>query len=179
MNKLTQTLLIGAAFCALMAAPVMAQPTHPAMRITALHAGRTVNKTQLHDPYHCKISCDYYLSVYSTKPANALPKSDLFGTYYKWNSVNASGYFTLCSNPKQKLKAPKKSKYARIYADTETYSLGCSCGPTVFHGDAWTNKTGVAGDVDAFVSFLIGKFKGPGGGTYKGSINLYVDVGIQ
>jgi hypothetical protein len=177
-NRLTQTLLTGAALCGLMVAPAIAQPTHPAMRFTALHAGRQVNKTNLHAPYHCKYSCDYYISVYTSKAADAPPKSDLYLTYYKWNSA-PDGYFTLCSNPKQKLNVPKKSIYAKIDADTETYSLGCPSGPTVFHGDAWTNKTGVPGNIDTFKSFLIGKFKGPGGEKYKGSINLDVEVTIE
>ena len=46
MNKLTQTLLAGAALSAWMSAPALAQPKHPAMHVTAMYAGHAVDKTK-------------------------------------------------------------------------------------------------------------------------------------
>ncbi len=172
MNKLTRTLLSGVALSALTASPGMAQQQHRALRVTALHAGHTVNKTERPCPPHVQ-HCDYTTGVYSYQPANAPPKTHLIYTYYKWNS---SG--TLCSTPKEKIKAPKKSIYAKIGTATETYSLGCPSGPTTFYGDTWSNKTGVAGETDTFQSKLIGIFK-ISGNRYKGVMDLNVDVFIQ
>jgi hypothetical protein len=101
---------------------------------------------------------------------------DIFGTYYKWNSA-PNGVYTLCSNPKQKVKTPKKTVYGSTKADTESYSFGCPSGLTVFHGDAWTNKTGVAGNTDTWHSALKGSFQGPSA-KYKGTINFNVSVNI-
>jgi hypothetical protein len=75
------------------------------------------------------------------------------------------------------VKTPKRTVYGGTVADTETYSFGCPSAPTVFYGDAWTNKTGVPGNVDTFDSYLIGKFKGPSA-KYKGVIHFSVEVTI-
>jgi hypothetical protein len=174
MNKLTQTLLTGSALCALMAAPAMAEPKHPAMHVMALHAGHAVNKTKFHIP--AKQHLTYTYGVYSSASASSVDQ-DLYGTYYRWQNF-PNGYLTFtCTPPKQRLKVPKKSIYATIAADTKTYSFGCPS-PTVFYGDAWTNKTGVPGDVDTFRSTLIGKaLQGPQY-RYKGTLNLDVQVSI-
>jgi len=122
----------------------------------------------------CHRDCSTYsVGVYSYQPASAPPKTHLIYTYYKWNSS-----FTLCSSPKQKVRAPKKSIYARIGTATETYSLGCPSGPTTFYGDTWSNKTGVAGETDTFQSKLIGHFKNSSN-KYKGELVLDVSVIIQ
>lgn len=160
------------AISALAVAPAGAQPKYPAMHVTARYAGHAVNKTKLHSPCSAP-HCDYTFSVYSYQPASAPKKTHLIYTYYKWNS---SG--TLCSNPREKIKAPKKSIYAKIGTATETYSLGCSSGPTVFYGDTWSNKTGVAGNTDYFVSTLTGKFQN-NGIKYKGVLPLNVYVFIE
>jgi hypothetical protein len=173
MNKLTQTLLTGSALCALMAAPAMAQPTHPAMHVMALHAGHVVNKTKLPRPWDCgRHTCYYSYGIYTSQPADA-HKADLDRTYYKWTT-----YDTFCSNPKQKVKVAKKSIYARIDAGTKTYSFGCPS-PLVFYGDRWTNKTGLPGNVDTFRSTLIGHWKLPNGVKQRGEIRLEVNVTIQ
>ena len=171
MNNLTKTLLGGVALSVLAAVPAVAQVQIPAMRVTALHAGHVVKKTNLHNPCSAP-HCDYTFSVYSYQPASAPKKTHLIYTYYKWNSNS-----TLCSDPKEKIKAPKKSIYAKIGTATETYSLGCPSGPTVFYGDTWSNKTGVAGETDYFVSTLTGKFQN-NGIKYKGvlPINVYVVI---
>ncbi|HEX3945584.1 MAG TPA: hypothetical protein VHW69_16015, partial [Rhizomicrobium sp.] len=157
MNKLTQTLLTGSALCGLVTAPAVAQPTHPAMHVMALHAGHAVNKTKFHIPGRQHVT--YTFGVYTEKTANAR-KTDLLGTFYRWNDTTGGHYTTVCSRPKQHLKVPKNSIYARVDPGTETYSFGCPSGPTVFYGDVWTNKTGVPGDVDTFRSSLLGRPSG-------------------
>ncbi|HEX3945621.1 MAG TPA: hypothetical protein VHW69_16200 [Rhizomicrobium sp.] len=144
------------------------------MHVTALYAGHAVNKTKLHDLSDCRHSC-YTYNIYSSASASSVDQ-DIFGTYYKWNSA-PNGYWTFCSNPKQKVKTPKKTVYGSTKADTESYSFGCPSGLTVFHGDAWTNKKGVAGNVDKFDSYLIGHLKGPSA-KYKGVMHFYVEVTI-
>jgi hypothetical protein len=177
MNHLTQTLLGSVAMTALAAVPSNAKPAHPAMHVTALHAGKQVNKTKFHVPGATHLT--YTFGVYSTLPASSVG-AHVAGTFYKWNSQNASGYYTLCSNPKQKLKTPKKTVFGSTKADTETYSLGCPSGPTVFHGDDWTNVSGVAGDVDTWVSTLKGKWKSKANGVkYKATLNLDVTLNID
>jgi hypothetical protein len=133
-----------------------------------------VNKTQSHIPSKQHITYTY--GVYSEKTANAR-KTDLFGTFYRWNDTTGGHYTTVCSRPKQHLKVPKKSVYARVDPGTETYLFGCPSGPTVFYGDVWTNKTGVPGNVDTFRSSLIGHFGGPSG-KYEGTLNFDVHVTI-
>ncbi|HEX3944346.1 MAG TPA: hypothetical protein VHW69_09690 [Rhizomicrobium sp.] len=110
MNRLTQTLLTGAALCALGAAPAIAQPTHPAMHVTALHAGHVVNKTKFHNPAHQHLTYTY--GIYSTMHPVRDKKVPIEGSFFKWNSSN-----TLCSNPKQKVKFDsKKTQYGKLSA---------------------------------------------------------------
>ncbi|HEX3944347.1 MAG TPA: hypothetical protein VHW69_09695 [Rhizomicrobium sp.] len=178
MNKLTQTLLTGSALCALGVAPANAQPMHPAMHVTALHAGHVINKTTLPRAGDCNIhrdTCYYTASIYTSKPADAR-KSDLYGTYYRWDGT-VSGMNTLCSHLRQHIKVPRRSVYAKIDKGTETYSYGCPSGPTVFYGDRWTNITGVPGDVDTFRSSLIAHWK-HGYRKFKGTFYFDVNVSI-
>jgi hypothetical protein len=170
MNNLTKTLLGGVALTALAAVPANAAK-HPAMHVTALHAGKAVNKTKMHVPGRQHLT--YTFGVYSYQPASAPPAQHIFGTYYKWNS---SG--NLCTAPKEKNKVPKKSIYGKLGTATETYSEGCSNGPTVFYGDTWTNKTGVAGNIDQWRGVLTGKFQN-GSTKYKGTLNLDVRLTIE
>ena len=168
MNNITKTLLAGVAFGALATAPASAH-----MAVTALHAGKVVNKTAV--PHVAGAThVTYTFGVYSSASASSV-NQNIYGTFYKWNSAH-SGYYTLCSNPVQKLKTPKKTVYGGTVAGTETYSYGCASGPTVFHGDVYTGKTGQAGNVDTWVSTLKGKFIGPSGGKYKGTLNLDVTL---
>jgi len=172
MNNLTKTLLGGVALAALTTAPAMAgHHRHPAFHVTALHAGKAVNKTKIHNQGATHIT--YTFGVYTYQPANAAKNTHLAGTYYKWNSNSST-----CTYPKMKINAPKKSVYAKIGTATETYSIGCSGGPVSYLGDTWTNKTGVAGNTDTFVSTLTGKFMN-GSTKYKGTLNLDVSVGIE
>jgi hypothetical protein len=164
MNKLTQTLLTGAALCALGAAPAMAQPKHPAMHVTALYAGHAVNKTKFHYPGRQQLTYTY--GIYSTRQL-VLDKKVPLGAFYKWNSSN-----TLCSNPKQKVKFDsKKTQYGKLSVATETYSYGCPSGPTVFYGADYklTDPAGF-GNTDHFVVHDLGWFKN-NGNKYKGTLN--------
>jgi hypothetical protein len=171
MNKLNKTLLGGAALCALATVPANAAPH---FAVTALHAGNVVNKTKIQIPSRTDIT--YTFGVYSSQSAASV-NQNIYGTFYKWNSAH-SGVYTICSNPKQKLKTPKKTVYGHTVKGTESYSFGCASGLTVFHGDVWTNRTGVAGNVDTWRSTLIGKFIGASGGKYKGTLNLDVSLTI-
>lgn len=174
MHNLTKTLLSSVAVGALTVAPAMAQQQkHPAFALTAMHAGRVVNKTK---PYRCGhfsyTSC--VLTVYTSVSASDFDKRvPLAGTFYKFNS-NA----TLCSSPKTKIKAWRKSAYAKIGTGTETYSVGCPSGPLTFYGDTYklNDKSGF-GKADYFESMMSGKFK-MNGEKYKGRLILEVFVAI-
>lgn len=172
MNNLTKTLLGGVAIAALASVPATAAGhRHPAFHVQALHAGHAVNKTKIMNNGATHIT--YTFGVYSYQSASAPKNTHLVNTYYKWNSNG-----TTCSAPKMKIKAPKKSVYAKIGTASETYSLGCPSGPTVYLGDTWSNKSGVAGNTDTFRSVLTGKFKN-GSTKYKGTLNLDVSVFIE
>ena len=174
MNAIIQALLGGAALGALATAPALAGDA-PHFGITALHAAKVVNKTKVRDPSHQHVT--YTFGVSTDVPASDFRQTvHLYGTYYKWSST-FSGSST-CSNPKQKLKTPKKSIYAKLGKATETYSLGCPSGPTVFYGDTYKLTDAVGeGQTDHFVSTLIGWFQNLGNGQkYKGT--LYLDVSV-
>ncbi|HEX4157950.1 MAG TPA: hypothetical protein VHY79_05705 [Rhizomicrobium sp.] len=169
MNNITKTLLGGAALCALATAPAIAGNI-PAFHVQALHAGHAVNKTKIYQPGRTHLT--YTFSVGTYVPASDLGTAvNLIYTYYKWNSSD-----NLCTQPKMKIKAPKKTQYAKLGHSTETYSEGCGS-PTVFYGDTYdlTNSKG-EGNQDSFQSDLIGKFKN-GSTKYLG--NLYLDVTVS
>jgi hypothetical protein len=174
MNNLTKTLLGSAALCALASAPALAQRA-PNLNLTALCRGDVVNKTWTparHREDCSRVCTGSTVSTYI--PASDLGiQTNLFRTYYKWNSNQ-----TICSNPKEKMKGQKRSLYGKVTHNTETYSLGCASGPTVFYGDAYTltNPAG-EGRTDKFVSKLIGTFHN-GGTEYKGKLILDVQVSI-
>ncbi|HEX4157300.1 MAG TPA: hypothetical protein VHY79_02400 [Rhizomicrobium sp.] len=171
MNNLTKRLLAGSAICALATAAAIAGNV-PHFSITALHAGHVVNKTRAHTPGRQNLTYTFSVSTYI--PASDLHKTVKLPDVYKFNS-----YSTICSSPKQKIKVvPKKTQYAKIGTYTETYSEGCSSGPTLFYGDTYklTNPAG-EGHNDYFVSSLIGRFKNSHG-KYKGTLNLDFTVSI-
>ena len=171
MNDITKTLLAGTAFCALATAPAVAGDA-PHFNITALHAGNLVNKTRLYDPGRQHLTYTFAVSTYI--PASDLHKTVRLPGGYKWNSNS-----TVCSSPREKPKVvPKKTEYGKTGIYTETYSLGCASGPTVFYGATYelTNPDG-EGKTDYFVSRLIGTFKNSHG-KYKGTMNIDVTVNI-
>ena len=157
MNKITQTLLSGAAFCALAIAPAMAGDA-PNLRVFALHGGNVIHKTRLTKTGH-REDCSRLCTL--TAISTAVPASDLHkvvklaATYYSYYD---SGSFCN-SSEKQKVKLAKnKTQYAKLGTSTETYSGYCSTAPTVFYGDTYdlARKSG-EGKIDRFVSTLIGK----------------------
>jgi hypothetical protein len=171
MNSLAKTLLGGAALCALATAPSIAGNAS-AFNISVLHPGNAVNKTKM--PNHDATHLTYTFSVSTSIPASDLHKTVTLGPFFKFNS-----YSTVCSSPKEKIKFdPKKTQYAKLGVATETYSLGCASGPTVFYGVTYrlTNPAG-EGQIDHFVSSLIGKFRNSHG-KYKGTLNMDFTVNI-
>ncbi len=168
MNNLAKTLLAGSALCALTTAPAMAQNV-PAFPVTALHAGHVVNKTKLQVPGRQHLTYTFGVSTYI--PAELDKKVKLLDTLYKWTS-------SLNCPLSEKPKIKKKPIYGKVGFFTETYSEGCSSGPTVYYGNTYklTNPEG-EGKTDSFVSALIGKFQN-NGVKYRGKLNLDVSVEI-
>jgi hypothetical protein len=167
MNNITKTLLGSAALCALATAPAMAAGSHPSLSITALHAGKAVNKTAIHDPKRQKVTYTFGVSTY-VPPSDAGVSVHLFATYYKWNSN-----LTLCSHPKMKNKIKSQPTNGTAGTATETYSEGCASGPTVFYGDTYDYSG--SGSSDSLVSSLKGKYSNSGV-KYKGTLNLDVNI---
>ena len=101
--------------------------------------------------------------------ADYMVKTPLAQTYYTFQS-NGS----ICDAPKkEKISvSPTKTIYAAIGTASETYSEGCSSGPTTFYGDTYTLSTKKAKNkTDSFVSTLTAKFVS-GGAKYNGTLNL-------
>jgi hypothetical protein len=164
MNNVTKILLGGAALGALATAPAMAAGSHPSLSITALHVGKTVNKTKVHSPSAQHLT--YTFAVYTyVSPADAGTSVHLYGTFYKWNSN-----LTLCSNPKQKIKSKTAPTNGTSTTATETYSFGCASGPTVFRGDTY-NYNGDGATSDYLTSLLKGKFYNSSV-KYKGKLTI-------
>ena len=174
MNAITKTLLSSVALCALAAVPAAAG-SHPAFSFTALHGGHAVNKTKLHN--HGATHITYTFGVYSYISFSSAfgKKVPLAGSFYKWNS-----YSTFCSSPKQKIKViPKKTEYAKIGITTQTYSLGCPSGPTVFYGVTYKiYNPDAEGHTDHFVVEDRGRFKNANG-KYRGLLNMDYTVFIE
>ncbi|HEY3638776.1 MAG TPA: hypothetical protein VGK90_11545 [Rhizomicrobium sp.] len=178
MDKITQTLLGGAALCALATAPAMAGGA-PNLHVFALHDGHVIHKTRLTKTGH-REDCSRLCTL--TAISTAVPASDLHSvvklaaTYYTYYD---SGSFCN-SSEKQKVKLAKmKTQYAKLGTSTETYSGYCSTAPTVFYGDTYdlTKKSG-EGKTDSFVSTLIGKNIHYNGGTYNIKTKFEVIVSI-
>ncbi len=171
-DGLTKALLGGVALSVLTNASAIAEHKHPAFNVTALHAGRTVNKTKLHNQGATHLT--YTFGVYSTLHA-VLDQKVPVNVFYKWNS---SG--NLCTSPPEKEKFnPKKTLYGKLSRATETYSEGCSSGPTTFYGVDYklTDPNGF-GHTDYLNIVLIGRYKN-GGTTYKGTLNLDVTAFLE
>jgi hypothetical protein len=164
-------LLAGVAVATLATVPAFAKQA-PKFHVLALHAGHAVNKTALHHTPGNTLTYTFGVSSY-VPSADLGTGVNLIYTYYKWNSS-----YSICTTPKEKMSGQKKSTYGKIKHNTETYSLGCSSGPTKFYGDNYTlTKTSGFGQVDTFSSLLTGKFKS-GGKKYTGKLTLDVSVDI-
>jgi len=174
MNSLTKSLLGSAALAALTAAPAVGSQT-PKFHVAALHPSKVVNKTKVHN--YDRIHVTYTFGVYTSVPASDFHKTVyLASTFYRWSSYDSC--YVGGTEPKMRIKARKRSKYAEIGTATETYSFGCPYGPSHFYGDTYhlKDKAGF-GQTDTFVSTLYGKFQN-GGARYKGTLNLDVSVAI-
>lgn len=175
MNNLTKALLGSVGLSVLAAVPATAHPKHPAMHLTALHEGKAVNKTRLHNQGATHVT--YTFGVYSYIPFAEYyrHKLPLRGSFYKWNN---SG--TLCSMPDQKIRVdPKKTTYGRASIITETYSIGCPSGPTTFYGVAYKiTDPNAEGQTDEVHVILKGKFHN-GSKKYRGTLNLDLNLTIQ
>jgi hypothetical protein len=174
MNKITQTLLGGAAFCALATAPAMAAGA-PSIHVAAAHPGhQTVLKTSMQKGKIAHITSTIAVSTSDTAGLNKVEK--LAATYYTFYD---SGSFCNSTEKQKQVLQSKKTKYAKLGTSTETYSGYCSTAPTVFYGDTYelTNKKG-EGKSDSFVSTLTGKKIHYNGGLYDIDVNLDVSVAI-
>jgi hypothetical protein len=172
-NNLIKVLLGGVALSILAAAPAASQQSYQSLlSVTALHEGRAVHKTRR---YHCKFphsSCTETAS--SNVPASDFGKKVmLLSTFYKFNNNG-----NLCSDPKTKIKAQKKTQYAKISTGTVTYYEGCKGAQPTFYGDFYklTNKEGF-GKADTFESMLTSTFHFSGH-KYKGQLILFVNIAI-
>ena len=163
MNLLTKSLLGGAALCALATAPAIAANLHPAMHVTALHAGKAVNKTVIHNQSRTHLT--YTFGVYTyVSASNAGTAVKLAATYYTWNSNG-----TLCSSPKEQIKVPKKTKLAKLGHSTETvFWKAAPRRPDRVHWRHLQPQCAEHGRTDHFTSTLIGKFNN-GSAQYKGT----------
>lgn len=170
MNNVTKTLLAGAAIGALATAPAMAGNA-PHFSVTAAHVGNQVIKSTIRTPSRQALTYNIYIS--SSVSGSVGTSTNLFQTYYKWNSN-----LSICTVPFMKLVGPKRTTYGKINHNTETYSLGCASGPTVFHGDNYTlKKASGDGQTDTFLSDLKGKFNN-GSVKYKGNLFIHGTVHI-
>ena len=164
MTNLTQTLLGGAALCALATAPAMAGDVAD-LHITALHAGNVVNKTVFHDPSRTHLTYTYADYTY-------IPASDLGvkikGTAWSFN----------CSAASTKARITKKAKFGRASIYTETVSTACDGAGEVYTGTEYEfTKPAGNGKPDSFSSRLIGKFE-TSGVKYKATLNVDSNVTI-
>jgi hypothetical protein len=173
MRNLTKPLFGGVALCALATAPATAGNV-PAIHVIALHDGRPVTKTILHDPHRIGVTTS--IPVFSRIHASDLHKTvKLTNTYYKYMDNN-----DICTAaPTRMVLSAKNTAYAKLGTSTETHSFGCPSGPGILYGDTYklTNPAGV-GQTDFFVSRLIGRFTS-NGVKYRGDLIMDVNVEID
>ena len=163
MNNLTQTLLGGAALCALATAPAMAEDVAD-FHITALHAGNVVNKTVFHDPSRTHLTYTY--AEYTYVPAS------------ESNVEIKMGAWSFGCSASTKAKITKKAKFGRASIYTETVSTACDGAGEVYTGTEYEfTKPAGNGKPDSFSSRLIGKFE-TSGVKYKATLNVDSNVTI-
>ncbi|MGH6875874.1 MAG: hypothetical protein ACREHV_00695, partial [Rhizomicrobium sp.] len=117
MNKITQTLLGSAAFCALATAPAMAAGA-PDVHVVAAHPGhQTVVKTSMYSNIaHLTSTIAVSTSVTASDLKHVVK---LAGTYYTYYD---SGSFCNSTEKQKQVLKSKKTKYAKLGTSTETYS---------------------------------------------------------
>ena len=175
MNRITQTLLGGAACCALASASAMAAGA-PSIHAVALHPGhQTVVKTSMHKGSNTS-TINSTIAVSTSDSAGLHQKVKLVATYYTY--YDSGSFCNSSEQQKVKLKK-KKTKYAKLGTSTETYSGYCSTAPTVFYGDTYDLKKAKGeGKTDSFVSTLVGTGIHYNGGVYNINLNLDVSVAV-
>lgn len=173
MNSLTQTLLAGAALCALGAAPAIAQQNHPRFHFTALHGGRVVNKTKMYnqDATYVTYTFGVYTSVSFSRGYGH--RVHLAGTFYVWSSSS------ICHLNRTKFRVDhKKTEYGKASVGTETYSFGCPSGPTSLNGMNYKiTDPNAEGHTDHAAITYKTTFV-DNGTKYKAKINLDVSIDI-
>jgi hypothetical protein len=157
MNNLTKTLLCGVALCALTTVPAVAENAF-AFHVTALHGGRAVNKTKLHN--HGATHLTYTFGVYSYLSGSDPKKQRLTGS-------------RICPAPNKVSVAPKKTQYAKIGVYTQTYSDGCE-----FVAATYKLLNPPVTGTDNFVLSIASKFE-QNGTKYKGTLNLDYTVFLE
>jgi hypothetical protein len=172
MNSITQTLLVGAAFCALATVPAVAGDV-PDIHVVALHPDhQTVLKTRMHKGGVPHITSSIGVSTFV--PASDLDKKvKLPATFYAFYD---SGSF--CNAPGKFKLQERKTQYAKLGYATSTLSGFCSTGPAVLHGNTYklVNPQG-EGKTDSFVSSMTTRVE-YNGVKYKFTLNLDVSVVI-
>ena len=165
MNAITQTLLAGAAFCALATAPALAGDVPP-FHVTMLHGGHVVGKTGFHHAGRTHLTST--LSLSSSIPASDLDKKVKLATMYAY----------LDCPTKLKTRITKKPTYGKAGFYSETTSGGCSNGGYTAYGNTYdlTNPDG-EGKNDSFVSTVISKVE-YNGVKYKATENVDYSVAI-
>lgn len=171
MNDLNRTLLAGVALCALTAIPAAGESAMP-FHFTALHGGRVINKTKLHN--HGATHITSTLSVFTYVPASSYRKTEVLpGTFYFEN-------YDPCSATYRKMKVTKKAQYGKVGIVTETYTGICGVGiKTVLYGNSYKlTEPNAQGKTDSFVSTLHDKFEN-NGTKYRGTLNIDVNVIVE
>jgi hypothetical protein len=174
MNKITQTLLGGAACCALASASAMAAGA-PSIHAAALHPGhQTVLKTAMQNGKIAHLTST--LAISTSDSAGLKQTVKLIATYYTYYD---SGSFCNKTEKQKQVLQSKKTKYAKLGTSTETYSGYCSTAPTVFYGTTYelTKKSG-EGKEDSFVSTLVGKKIHYNGNVYDINTNMDISVAV-
>jgi len=172
MNELTRALLTGAALSAVVAASAFADDA-PKFHLQALHAGKQVNKTALHNQNSGHLTYTY--AVYTYVSSSEIHKTvPLIYTFYRWT------YSGCTSGPPVRVRAPKKSEYGKIGIATETYTGICGPGiKSVFYGNTYKlTKPNAQGKTDGFVATQIFKYRN-GSKNYKSTLNLDVNITIE
>lgn len=174
MDKLTQTLLGGVALGAFAAAPALAEQKQPVSHFTALHGGRVVNKTKMHN--HGATHVTYTLGVYSYIPFTSAyhQKVHVEATYYLYSNSS------VCHPNRKHFRVDqKKTAYGKTSVGTETYSLGCPSGPTTIYGmDYKITDPNAKGQTDHAEATYYAKFTNDGT-KYKAKLNLDVSITID
>jgi hypothetical protein len=166
MSNLTKSLFGSVALCALMAVPAVSENADSS-HMTALHGGRVINKTKLHNRGATHIYST--LSVFTYLPPSSYRKKQFLpGTFYK--------YVDACSVTKWKVT--KKAQYGKVGFVTGTYTCD-GVAKTVPIGNFYKlTDPDAEGKTDHFVSSVSAKFEN-NGTKYKGTLSLDVSVIIE